>query len=184
PESVCAIVHKMLAKDPAQRYQTGRDLLRAILKAREGLSGSTVAIGPPTIAVDSLLSTTPAPTEAKLPVQVPTPPRRRSWLLACVLLSLLVAAGGGALFAWRERRLQGPLPGEQVRPADASVVETILLPNKREQALRLLVDQALSPPRGKTPDVGGVGNCLELGLFYLEENRLDEAEKLFTRLTQ
>src|SRR4051812_4331359 len=39
PAGLCAVVHKMLAKDPAQRYQTGRELLRDIGLLREGLGG-------------------------------------------------------------------------------------------------------------------------------------------------
>jgi hypothetical protein len=57
-----------------------------------------------------------------------------------------------------------------------------LQPSKRENALRTLVEEALSPPAGKAPEAAAFANCMELGLLYLDGDRLDEAEKLFTRL--
>src|SRR5262249_28085625 len=44
PEALCAVVHKMLAKDPAQRYQTGKELLRDLARVREALSGQTTMV--------------------------------------------------------------------------------------------------------------------------------------------
>lgn len=161
PEGVCQIVHKMLAKDPAQRYQTGRELLRDIVRAREGMSGISAA----------------EPVEA-------TPPTGRPRLLPLAVGgSLLLALAAGAAVAWRERLREGPLPGTgDVRPADASVVKTILGADKREQALRLLVDEALNTAAGQAPDPTAFTNCMELGLFYLDNDRLADADKLFARL--
>jgi serine/threonine-protein kinase len=182
PDALCAIIHKMMAKDPAQRYQTGKDLLRDVVRLREGLSGMTAAIGNPTISVEPISAPPPLQQTAIEPVPV-TPPSRRAWVAAAMAGTLFLAAGAGAALAWRERQREGPMPDAQiVKPADASVVETILLPNKREQALRVLVEQALNPPQGKTPDATGFTNCLELGLFYLDNDRRAEADKLFTRL--
>ena len=45
PAALCAVVHKMMAKDPANRHQTGKELLRDLARVREGLSGQTVAVG-------------------------------------------------------------------------------------------------------------------------------------------
>lgn len=179
PEALCAIVHKMMAKDPGQRYQTGRDLLRDVARVREGLSG-TAATGQPTSLLEPLLAT--AVSDSTSGLQAAVAPARRGWLMAAFVLTMVAAAAVGVAVAWRERRQERPL-ADRSPPADAAAVETILLPNRREQALRLLVDQALNPPPKQLPDVGAVANCLELGLYYLEGNRLQEAEALFQRVS-
>jgi eukaryotic-like serine/threonine-protein kinase len=170
PEPLCALVHRMMAKDPALRPQTGRDLLREVLRLREALSGQTgpVGLGPPTVVAEPIPAVTaPAPS-------APARPRRR--LAPLVVGSLLLAAGGGALAAWAQRRAPAPA----VDPADASTVEAICLPHKREQALRDMAELYLGARDDK--DTAGFGSCLALGVFYLEEDRLDDAEKLFARL--
>src|SRR5262249_5185203 len=52
PAALCTMVHKMMARDPAQRYQMGRELLKDIARLREGLSGQTAAVGPVTQSVE------------------------------------------------------------------------------------------------------------------------------------
>lgn len=177
PEALCAIVHKMMAKDPAQRYQTGRDLLRDIVRLREGVGATSaqpaISVETPALSLDESGQET-----ATLP---PTASRR--WLIGGVAGSLVLAGLIGAGLAWVERRRDAAPPApESARPADGAVVEAILQPNKREQALGTLVEEAISPPAGKSPDATAFASCMELGLLYLDGDRLDEAEKLFTRL--
>ena len=43
------------------------------------------------------------------------------------------------------------------------------------------LSQKVGPPGDLT---GGLGVCMDLGLFYLEEGRLTDADKLFTRLEE
>jgi serine/threonine-protein kinase len=171
PELLCAVVHRMMAKDPAQRYQTGKELLRDIARVREGASGATGAITlpPPLPTVEPTLA-------------MPTPPRPRAGWIAGIVGSLVFALLVGAAIGWRERRNEGPIGGNAIPPSDASVIDAIPLPNKREQALRLLVEQALNVSGGKAPDNSGLNNAMELGLIYLDSNRLQEADDLFTRL--
>jgi serine/threonine-protein kinase len=177
PEALCAVVHKMMAKQPDQRYQTGRELLRDLVRLREGGVVASARTGhadetPPLPLGDSGERATAAPPNAL--------PRAWVWLAAG---SLVVAGLAGAGLAWVERRGDRPRPGpEAPRPADGAAVEAALQPNKREQALRTLVDEAISPPAGKSPDATAFASCMELGLLYLDGYRLDEAEKLFTRL--
>src|SRR5205814_1360068 len=57
PAAVCAIVHTMMAKDPAQRYQTGRELLQDVARVRESLSGSgTLALTAADFQAEELLA--------------------------------------------------------------------------------------------------------------------------------
>jgi serine/threonine-protein kinase len=203
PELLCAIVHKMLAKNPDDRYQTGRDLLRDINRCREGLSGVIASAAHPSVSVvaipdvgdtDTPGATIPPPPKRSDTVAAkrscsPKKGRRRRrqqrLLVAGVVLSLLAAIGTGAALAWRGQRAAAALQTQGVRPADAGTIEAICLPHKREQTLREAAEQYLSPPPGKTTDLtGGLGVCMDLALFYLDENRLDDAEALFRRLEQ
>ena len=203
PPLLCEIVHRMMAKAPADRYQTCRDLLRDLARVRDSLGGAAGTIPPHTLQVemveaapprgDDFSFDSPKPcsssndaTVATRPPPIPKSPRRSMrWLVAGGVGSLVLAACLGVGLSWKDRRKAGPLPGsEGVRPADASVVEGVYLPSKREQALRVLVDQTLDVPKGKNPDKAGFGNCMDLGLLYLDRGRLDEAEKHFDRLAK
>jgi len=189
PESLCQLIHRMMAKNPDDRPQTGRELLRELARIREGISGSTQVVPP-----------LPVPTgeaQADPPIEAMQTANSASWaaelnrrfsprwqLFVLFVVSLLLALASGAALAWRDQQAAGPLPGGQIPPTDASAVEAILLPAQREHALRVLVDQTLQLPPDKVPDPGGLSNCLDLGLFYLDEYRLHDAEQLFSRLSQ
>src|SRR5262245_44063773 len=47
PPALCAIIHRMLAKDPARRYQTARELLKDLSRLRESLSGTAAVVTAP-----------------------------------------------------------------------------------------------------------------------------------------
>ena len=38
PADLCAMVHKMMAKNPDDRYQSARDILRDLVKVRDGIA--------------------------------------------------------------------------------------------------------------------------------------------------
>ncbi|MGL4552610.1 MAG: protein kinase domain-containing protein [Gemmataceae bacterium] len=201
PEGLSAIVHKMMAKSPDKRYQTARELSREIIRLRESLTGVNPA--PNTMAQiqvePALLNTIIPPDESVIrsgkgsetaisspPVEAPAPaaPRgpRRAVLAGAVGLSLVMAMTGGAAFGWRERATEGPLPtGEDLRPADAVAGERVPRPSRRERVLSEAAEQYLSQAKGRDPRPG-FGACMDLGLFYLDAGRLDDAEALFQRL--
>ncbi len=173
PEGLCALVHKMIAKEPQQRPQNGRELLRELAKLGEGLGPE---VGSPA-AFLSLSDSSQATTTLS------AKPRGRNWLALTVVLSLVLAVAFGMVLAWLEQHSQGlATPTDSIKPSDASVVETILQPSKREQALRTLVEEALANGAGQSPDASVFGNCMELAILYLDSDRLDEAEQLFTQL--
>ena len=103
PGELCTIVHKMLAKDPAQRYPTCRELLKDLTRLRETMGGQrTQALEEP--------SAPPAPstsTEAFVPS--PASPGR-VWWVAGAAVSLVLAAGLGALLGWARSRPDPALP--------------------------------------------------------------------------
>src|SRR5262245_14675738 len=47
PAELCALVHKMMAKRPEDRYQTGREIVRDVVRLRDALVGASGAHTPP-----------------------------------------------------------------------------------------------------------------------------------------
>jgi serine/threonine-protein kinase len=183
PPALCAVVHKMMAKAPEARYQTGRELLRDVVRVREGLSGAAATLSPTasgaTVATAALV---PAPAAA--PSTSVIPAARPFWRRPAPLFvsSVLLAVLAGAAFAWQRRDGAGPLRRAAAGPpADAAEVEALAPAHRREQALREAAEQYLTAPDTKRVAVG-FGLCLDLGLLYLEADRLDDADRLFTRL--
>jgi serine/threonine-protein kinase len=182
PAALCAIVHKLLAKDPANRYQTARDVLREVSKLRDTLSGGSgpmpeivTSEQPPSVPFEASSETTAytAPKEARF--------GRRFLVGFAFVASIAAALGVGVWLASRERANQGPLPGNgEIRPADASAVGAVLQPTEREKALRALIDPVLAGNAGV--DEGAISNCVHLGVLYFKDARWDEATELFAKL--
>jgi hypothetical protein len=75
-----------------------------------------------------------------------------------------------------------PVGVANVTGNDAAEVEALFSLQKREQTLRDMAEQYLSPAGGfKNVDAGYLV-CRDLGVFYLDHHKLDKAEDLFTRL--
>ncbi len=198
PEFFCAVVHKMMAKQPDSRYQTCRELLRDIAQVRESLSGSSGALPRPDISVELVAAdagTLREETRAVLPQSGAVGAttglvalRRPAWRWVVAGLSVFFALGGGLLVAgWQHARgTVGSEPqGHGAAPADAQEVDAICYsqsPQKREKVLRDAVEEYLNPASVSKNPVVGLGLCLDLAVFYFEQDRLDEAEKFFTRL--
>src|SRR5205823_11094826 len=91
PPELCAVVHKMMAREPENRYQTCRELLRDLGLLRDSLSGSATAQQTQLASVSALRA---AAESGFLPRTMALPPsawrRRLPWVIA---LSLLLAAG-------------------------------------------------------------------------------------------
>jgi serine/threonine-protein kinase len=184
PVELCAVVHKMLAKDPAQRYQTGRELVKDIARLREGLSGQTAAVAPLLESVEMEPVSLPgvsAPAAATT-ATIPSHPARRwlAWSLA-IGASVLLAAAAGAGVGWYQHHLAFSLQGPALPAAEED--RSILPEISEETALRTVVEPYLTTaPRDAVDLQTGLGLCIKLGLFYLDHDRVDDALALFTRL--
>src|SRR5439155_7991404 len=93
PLGLCAIIHKLMAKEPANRYQTARDLLQDIVRLRNSLTGALKG----TTGSISLIATEVEPLVA-LEAETREPPRKRRWLPWTVAASIALALLGGAEF--------------------------------------------------------------------------------------
>jgi serine/threonine-protein kinase len=183
PDGLCAIVHRMMAKEPAQRFQTGREILRDLARLRDSLSGATTAI-PIDIASGDYDLGQAAPSGlsgSSLPEAV-TASRRRWLVRLLVVAGFLLAAGVGAGVAWYRQQ-----PGEHAATGgdgttDARELDAIFNQRTREQHLRELVRQDLAQAGGSRNVPVTAACCLDLALIYLKEDRHGEADEFFNQL--
>jgi serine/threonine-protein kinase len=189
PPALCAVVHRMMARNPEDRFQTARELLREIVKLREGVSGAValaVSGATPSVEVErvgasaggSSVELHPAKATAGVPGPVARPATLPRWLtvvLFAASLGLAALAGVGLARARRPAALP-PSPGAPGAVADAEAA-----PLEDEAALRRTADIYLAAGQGKDVSVG-MSLCVRLANLYLDEHRLDDADKLFTRL--
>jgi serine/threonine-protein kinase len=174
PPELCAVIHKMMAKQPEQRYQTGRDLLKDLTRMRERLALSGGLTHTEALSFDS------APVPAAAVAPLPAPRRRR--LLPVVALTLLAAAGIGAAAGWLWRQhLAAATAPAPAADDDKNGPEPFQSLARREQFLKEGVER-YARPQDPSQVRMGMGLCQELGVFYLGQGRLEEADQFFNRL--
>jgi serine/threonine-protein kinase len=173
PAALCAIIHRMMAKKPQDRYQTGREILKDLVRLRDAMPAA-----PGTATVSAAVTQQALPLHARLTAGL-------RWLLpAAVLLSLVLAAALGAALGWVRVRYREQ-PSEQAdQPADSGAVESLFSTQDRENFLKEAVEQYADPGKDANRLKLGVSHCIELATFYLEQGKLDDADELFTRLRQ
>jgi serine/threonine-protein kinase len=181
PADVCAMVHKMIAKEPARRYQTCTDLLRDVSKVRENLAktgkkpvGAAVAPFAPTergLIAHPPQQASGAATSSQLTIILPVVPKPVLWGFG--VLMIMLAFLGGSLLAWQQFRPTSE-PGVADTPHSAR--------ERQEQILVEGMEQDVDPGTERVRIVRGVTNRIELAQLYLEQRRLEEADKLFAKL--
>jgi serine/threonine-protein kinase len=184
PPALCAVVHKMMAKDPAARYPGGRELIRDLARVRDGLAQARGAASVPSISLDSLPALPAvASSKASAAATAVAPPRRR-WLPGTVGLSLALAVALGAGGGWllRQRAPAVVATGSATAEGEAVPGDSFVSLHKREEFLKEAVAQYANPGKDQPQVRLGAGHYLELGLFYLDQSRLEEADQLFSQL--
>lgn len=177
PVDLCAIVHKMMDKDPAQRYQTGRELLKDLNRLRENLGGASQ--GHKTLQAGSFVPTKTMP--AMPPVEEPLPYWQRPWVRWTVPGSLLLALFAGVALGWPRSRPSSPPPPPE--PAPPVKLASEPAPHQsRELFLQTGVKQYADPGKDQGNVVLGLKLGIELAEFYLEQWRLEEADRFFHEL--
>jgi eukaryotic-like serine/threonine-protein kinase len=168
PAELCAMVHKMMAKSADDRYQTCNELLRDLARVREGLGQKTQAAGVSPAALTQVASAQP-------PEAVSGKKRLVSFAVAS---SLILAPLGGGLAAWLHARGLRVQAAGHPAPAETALTER----QKREQFLLQAVNEYADPGRSRDKLELGLRCRLQLGVFYLNENRLDDAGEFFAAL--
>jgi serine/threonine-protein kinase len=178
PAHLCAVVMKMMAKDPARRYQTAGELLLDLGRLRESLTGAAPAFS---LGLSIEAPAVTPPTQPTLPG--PEPVQRTRWLPWAMAGSMLLALAGGAALAWWQHASRNFLPPPGPPAAAEKDPDKIFSAQNREQRLLAEVEEHLyfkTEPVDKMRQA--LGAYLDLGLFYLEQWRLDDAERLFGRV--
>jgi serine/threonine-protein kinase len=182
PAELCGLVHKMMAKDPAARYQTAREILKDLARLRESLSGVTMALPLDPEVLEPELGVSQALSSLVVSATAVASARRRRWLPWAVALSLVLAAGGGGVLAgvlrlgWFRPQPTSPTP------LDVRAANDPMSFQQREQVLKLDVEHHLDPGNDNDKIDTGLRLCVELGLLYLGQWRLEEAEEFFAKL--
>jgi serine/threonine-protein kinase len=190
PADLCGMVHKMMAKNPADRYQSAREILRDLVKVRDGIAVTaspqqpSAQQSPPSLSGShpngipggSVPFATAVSSSTIQPIT--TPIRWGRWLL--VVFTCLIAASVGGAFAWFQRQVpeaEGTQPAAVNAPTglpDVRPPEKLISTHERE--LIAALDSRNTPPDKI------VKWSIELGLIYVKERRLDEAEARFRKL--
>jgi len=177
PIELCQLVHKMMAKKPEDRHQTGREVLRDIAKLRElMLVGAASGSQNGAAAALSISGLTSGPM-----VTLPESGRgKMGWLIAGGVI-LALAGGVGLGWLWNHRT-ETNLPAAQVVPGPVVFEAPKADPQRdREKDLLRLVQDHMKP--NSPVDIAvGVKYSAELGALYLKERDLADAEKLFEDL--
>jgi serine/threonine-protein kinase len=185
PPELCAIVHKMMAKDPSQRYQSGGDLLKDLIRLRELLANAGPGQQTQAVSLGSLSAIRPpAAPPASAPAPTMIQPRPASGLLPFLFAaSLLLALGIGVGAAFLQRLAQTPAPvSAGPTGAESAAVEALFSLQKHEQFLKAAVEEYANPGTDMEKARNWMKANIDLGLFYLDQWRLDDAEKVFNRL--
>ncbi|MSU79633.1 MAG: serine/threonine protein kinase [Gemmataceae bacterium] len=184
PADLCAIIHKMMAKKPEDRYQSPREIVRDINKLQEAHNLSTVA----SISFSaSFLGSKSDGLRAAPFVPWTVPSQHSPWLLRSLfVLSVLFALYVGGVFAWL--RNHGPSAAKDpVPPHHNGPLEDPLVTKKadngkmNEKEMRRLVEEHLRPET-QLDVLTGMNHASKLGLYYVREHRLDDADALFSKL--
>jgi serine/threonine-protein kinase len=175
PPALCTLIHKMMAKAPADRYQTAREIVKEVVQLRDALVGVTTNPSSPVLDLGSALSrTVPSRILRAAPAG-----RRRRWLRWAALLSLLLALGLGSLAGWLTSL---PAPGKKAGEPAGPGESFFFSRQEREDFLKRELKRFAQAGEDRDRTTWGLQYAIELGLIYLADRRLGEAEKLFQDL--
>jgi serine/threonine-protein kinase len=170
PPELCAVVHKMMARRPEDRYQSAREILNDLARLKDGVG---LTAGMPTVgasvfvpAVGNSGTQAPAVGQTSLMTQaVPATAGLGRYVLVGVLA--LAAAGGGAALHWAQTPA-APVVNPDDALADVDPAPGVLRDKELKRNLHLKLQ----------PEVAA-DDLLELAVLYLKDRRFDEALKLF-----
>jgi serine/threonine-protein kinase len=188
PADVCGMVHKMMAKNPDERYQSAKDILRDLAKVRDGLAVMTGALLTTQTAPRPVAPGTASASGAVLSLTqsgatavAPQPAARWGlWVLAA-LGCLFAALGGVIAFAALHPPADPPPQATANTPAPPGPGLPDVRPPDKLVTTRERELLAVLNTEGTKPE-DAIKASIELGLLYVKEHRLAEAAERFERL--
>jgi serine/threonine-protein kinase len=194
PAELCSLVHRMMAKKPEERIQTGREIVREVARLRDtlvasgALNANAVTAQPVGTSGDSGQQTAvvhvgpsgpDALFDATLTQSVPRLGRLPwKWIISiAAAATIFMALAGGLLAGWLWSRGQSGPSQAYSAPVEVPPVPLATTPGVSTEEKRLL-DIIQNVEAGH--DVAeALKYRTDLGLYYLKEWRLKEAEKTF-----
>ena len=179
PLELCALVMKLMAKRPEDRYQSAKDVLRDLARIQKGLSTGTVPLlgnaAPLTLGITlSGNSLGGVRVTGSVPL-LAAAPRSNRWPWRASALAAMAATGfGGWWLFGRSRAVETPVAAA-TQPGLPDGRPPAPLVSPRELELRAKFKQ-------RPVSAATLASGLELGLQYVEERRFDEADALFAEL--
>lgn len=180
PVELDAMIRRMMAKDPAQRYQSFQDVLRDLDRLREAVQSGTTE-GLADLASTASISVSPpltAPSATTLSSLAAPPSRRRRTLMGWAGLMLALVAG--ASVRWLQHRYDRP-------GTEPPVVPDLVTPVISEEEQYLLQGHKLYAdpnPSDVAKLKGGLEAQIELALYYFRQKRFDDLETLGRELIE
>jgi serine/threonine-protein kinase len=177
PAELCALVHKMMAKNPDERYQTGKEVVRELARLRDalvGVSGTHTALTAQTLAVGP---TTPLPTDTQQTQEI-RPSSQRRWLWIPAGISVLAALAMGVALGWHSpEALPEPPPLKASKdPEDEKL-------RRKIERLREDFQEFANAKAGAKAEVRrGLEYAIDLTVLLLKTRQLDEADQFFKEL--
>jgi eukaryotic-like serine/threonine-protein kinase len=160
PPELCALVDRMMAKGPAERYQTAREVLNEIGRIKDSLRLTAPAASMGITALPVPASPTAPGVQAETRSLSLGTPRRGRWRAAMMLVTVGAALVAGLVGGWLVSRPSAPVVA-------VSEEERLLLAETRRK-----VDSTEAAVRTR----------MNLGLYYLDHGRTGDAEAYFRSL--
>jgi len=173
PADVIGLVHRLMAKNPTDRYQSAKDVIRDLGKIQKGLSVSSP--GGSAVPLPALSVSLSSSAVGQLPATSAKPtPSRWPWRIAAAVLVLFVGGVG-----WWAATL-AEAPATVTTPTNGVGLPEVRTPtplvSARETSLRDKVKKAV--PHSREHLTAG----FDLGLLLVGERRWDEADEAFKQL--
>jgi serine/threonine-protein kinase len=190
PPALIALVQKMMAKKPGERYQTAGEILHDLKPLMEQVGGGSESM----LALSLSMTEVPALSAAHLAglgsTQDLQPPpsqwKNRLRVALLVVLSLLLAGGAGGLLAWS---IRSPAADESIASPEtatqlASLDALLGSYQRRERGNWDLIKETENPGRNRDDLRRGIQHRMELAILYLEQQprEVEKAEALFDRM--
>jgi serine/threonine-protein kinase len=177
PTELCAVVHKMMAKNPDERYQTGKEVVRELARLRDTLVGVSGAHAPLTAQTLAVGPAPPLPTDAQPTQEIP-PFSPRRWLWIPAGLSILAALVVGVALGWHSPE-EPPEPPPLKGPKNP---EEEKLLRKIERLREDFQEFANAKAAAKAEVRRGLEYAIDLSILLLKARQLDAADQFFKEL--
>jgi eukaryotic-like serine/threonine-protein kinase len=168
PAELCTFVHRLMHKDPAQRPQSGREILQQLA---QNFRAPPIVDDPfVSLSLAEPLNSGVSPFAATQPM----PAARNRWRTSAIFAGALVAAlavGAGI------KLLHNAVAAPTVVTDDQPNLEIV---SNHERMLLLAVEENTNPKPDKMREA--LQYHVRLGLLYLDQRRFDEAERYFDEL--